>query len=92
MPRPRRPRRIHGTPSAFFYKPQGVSLRQLEVIELSLEEFEALRLKNVELLNQHACAVKMQISQSTFHRTYAHAIQKVSRALTSGKAIRIATT
>lgn len=90
MPRPRQPRRIHGTPSAFFYKPQGVPLRQLEIIELSLEEFEALRLKNVEKLHQQRCAEYMQISQSTFQRIITSALEKVSIALTTGKAIRIA--
>lgn len=90
MPRPRRPRRIHGTPTAFFYKPQGVPLRQLEVIEISLDEFEAMRLKNVQKLQQIECAKEMHISQSTFQRILSDALEKIGIAITQGKAIRIA--
>ena len=77
-------------PEAFFYKPQGVPLRQLETIELSLEEFEALRLKNVEKMQQVTCAQRMDISQSTFQRILSDALSKVSEAIVKGKAIRIA--
>ena len=90
MPRPRKMRRIQGMPEAFFYKPQGIPLRQLEIIELSLEEFEALRLKNVEKLQQIACAQQMHISQSTFQRIISDAMEKVGAAIVEGKAIRIA--
>jgi uncharacterized protein len=90
MPRPRKQRRIQGMPEAFFYKPQGVPLRQLETIDLSLEEFEALRLKNVKGLQQVACAQKMHISQSTFQRVLSSALEKISTAIVQGKAIRIA--
>ncbi|PID52120.1 MAG: hypothetical protein CR972_03790 [Candidatus Moraniibacteriota bacterium] len=90
MPRPRKRRCIRSVPKAFFYKPHGVSLRQLEIVELSLDEYEALRLKNVEQLDQTTCAQHMNISQSTFQRILTVAMQKVSTAIVQGKAIRIA--
>lgn len=89
MARPRNPRRIQGAPEAYFYKPQGVPLRQLDTIEISLEEFEAMRLKNVRRLHQIECAQQMHISQSTFQRILSDALEKVSIAITEGKAIRI---
>jgi len=64
-------------------------MRFLEVVELSVEEAEALRLKNVEKLDQHGAAKKMNTSQSTFQRILSSAYQKVSEALIKGKAIRI---
>ncbi len=65
-------------------------MRSLEVIELTLEEVEALRLKNIEGLNQVSCARKMKTSQSTFQRIISSSYKKMSRAIIEGKAILIA--
>ena len=51
MVRPRSRRRIRFNPNVIYYKPQGVPLRLLEDIELTTEELEALRLKNVKELD-----------------------------------------
>ena len=64
-------------------------MRNLEVTEISIEELEALRLKNVKNLDQNECAKKMNISQSTFQRILSEARKKVSNALVNGKAIKI---
>jgi predicted DNA-binding protein (UPF0251 family) len=76
-------------PHITFFKPQGVPLRILEQTTLTTEEVEALRLKNIEKLDQTTCAEKMGISQSTFQRILAEAYQKISDALVNGKAIKI---
>ena len=89
MPRPRSRRRICSSPNATFYKPQGVPLSQLEVVELTIEEWEALRLKDVENIDQNAAAENMNTSQSTFQRILSSARKKMAVAITSGKAIRI---
>lgn len=62
---------------------------QLEVVDLSDEELEALRLKNVEGLDQVVAAEKMGTSQSTFQRILSSAHKKVSFALVNGNAIKI---
>jgi predicted DNA-binding protein (UPF0251 family) len=72
-----------------FYKPQGIPLKDLEVIELSFEELEALRLKNVEQKSQDECANIMKTSQSTFQRILSEAYRKISEGLVEGKAIKI---
>lgn len=66
-------------------------MRLLSIVELSLEEVEALRLKNIQGLDQIACAQKMKTSQSTFQRILASAYRKISDAIVNGKAIRIVT-
>lgn len=66
-------------------------MRLLSIVELSLEEVEALRLKNIQGLDQIACAQKMKTSQSTFQRILASAYRKISDAIINGKAIRIVT-
>lgn len=87
--RPRRRRRIRFNHKVNYYKPQGIPLRNLEVEEISVEELEALRLKNIKDLDQNRCAEKMNISQSTFQRLLSTAYKKVSQALIEGRAIKI---
>ncbi|MBU2545464.1 DUF134 domain-containing protein [Patescibacteria group bacterium] len=89
MPRPRLCRRIRFNPNITYFKPQGVPMRELEVIELTTEEVEALRLKNLKDLDQNDCAKKMKTSQSTFQRILASAYKKTTQALIEGKAIKI---
>jgi uncharacterized protein len=89
MPRPRLYRKIKFEPDVTYFKPRGVPLRFLEVMHLTLEEVEALRLKNVEDLDQIECAKKMNTSQSTFQRILSSAYKKISTALIEGKAIEI---
>lgn len=64
-------------------------MRELEIVDLSLEEVEAIRLKNIEKLDQTECAMRMKTSQSTFQRILSSAYAKISEALISGKAIKI---
>jgi len=64
-------------------------MRDLDVVELTKEEVEALRLKNINNLDQKECAKKMKTSQSTFQRILSSAYKKISIALVEGKAIKI---
>lgn len=64
-------------------------MRSLGIVELTFEEAEALRLKNVEGLTQVGAAKKMDTSQSTFQRILSSAYKKMSEALVEGKAIKI---
>lgn len=89
MPRPHKRRRIRGNPHATYFKPAGIPARTLEQVNLSLAEFEALRLKDFEGLEQSICAEHMQISQPTFHRLLLIARKKIAEALVGGKSIGI---
>lgn len=64
-------------------------MSRLKIIEISLEEVEALRLKNILGLEQTQCADRMNTSQSTFQRILTSANYKVSYALINGMAIMI---
>ncbi|MBU0596548.1 DUF134 domain-containing protein [Patescibacteria group bacterium] len=89
MPRPRCHRRVRFQPQATYFKPQGIPMRQLEVIKLTPEEVETLRLKNIKGFDQIKCAQEMKTSQSTLQRILASAYQKISDALINGKGIEI---
>lgn len=87
--RPRMRRRIKFCHKINYFKPQGIPIQNLKIIELSIEELEALRLKNIECLDQIECAKKMNTSQSTFQRILNIAYKKISIALVEGKVIKI---
>jgi len=87
--RPIKWRRVASLPNALYFKPAAVPLHMLEEICLSVEEIEALRLKDLEGLEQEACAKKMNISRPTFQRIVGSARQKVADALVKGKAIKV---
>lgn len=58
-------------------------------MEISEEEIEALRLKNIKGLDQTKAAGQMGVSQSTFQRVLTSAYKKVSEALVKGKILKI---
>jgi predicted DNA-binding protein (UPF0251 family) len=89
MVRPRLCRRIGFNPNITYFKPQGVPMRELEMVELTAEEVEALRLRNTEDLEQEEAAKKMNTSQSTFQRILSSAYKKITEAIIEGKAIKI---
>jgi len=89
MVRPKKCRMVASIPGATYYKPAGIPLRFLNEVRLSIEEAEALRLKELEGLEQAEGAVKMGISRPTFQRVLSSARRKVAEALLNGKAIRI---
>lgn len=89
MSRPQKCRRVEFLPNLTYFKPAGVPLRDLEEVSMSIEEAEALRLKELEGLEQEQGAEKMNVSRPTFQRVLASARQKIAEALLNGKAIRI---
>jgi predicted DNA-binding protein (UPF0251 family) len=89
MVRPRLCRKIRFEPNVTYFKPQGVPMRFLEVVELTTEEAEALRLRNIKELEQKEAAKKMNTSQSTYQRILSSAYKKITEALIEGKAIKI---
>ena len=64
-------------------------MRELEECIITVDEFEAVRLKDLLGLEQELAAKKMNISQPTFHRLILAARKKIAEALINGKAIRI---
>jgi len=89
MVRPRLCRRVNLEPNVTYFKPRGIPLCELEEVILHVDEFEAVRLKDLEGLEQEECAKKMNISQPTFHRLVLSARKKISDAIVNGKAIKI---
>lgn len=89
MVRPRLCRRVGFNPNVTYFKPRGIPLVDLDEVILQIDEFEAVRLKDLENLEQEECAQKMNISQPTFHRLVLSARKKIADAIINGKAIKI---
>lgn len=89
MPRPRLCRKTEFNPKVTYFKPQGIPMRDLEVIELTIEEMESYRLRYLDNLDQKEAALKMHTSPSTYQRILYSAYKKIAKALIGGKAIKI---
>ncbi len=89
MPRPKRHRKMDLPPAMLGFKPFGIPLRELEAVELLLEEFEAIKLADYENLTQEQAAPKMGVSRPTFTRIYEKARKTIARALAESKVIVI---
>ncbi|HAP93014.1 MAG TPA: hypothetical protein DCM26_00105 [Desulfotomaculum sp.] len=89
MSRPPKFRRVEFLPRFTYFKPSGVPLRELEEVELTVEGLEAIRLKDLNGLEQEVCAEKMGVSRPTYHRILTSARSRIAEALVDGKAIRV---
>lgn len=89
MPRPRRIRRIFFNPRITYFKPAGVRMIDLAETILEKDELEAVRLIDLEQIEQKKVAKQMKISQPTLSRLLASARKKIAGALVDGKAIKI---
>ena len=87
--RPKKTRWIKCDPGERCFRPCCHPKHKLQGVVLSLDEFEALRLCDLEELDQHAIAFKMQVHRSTVSRILASARAKVSDALVNLKAIKV---
>nr|WP_321410817.1 DUF134 domain-containing protein [uncultured Carboxylicivirga sp.] len=89
MPRKKTQRHICGKPTITYYKPAGIPLRDIEEIELTLDEYESIRLADFMGLYQEEAAKQMNISRQTFGRIITSAHKKIAEALIKGQAIAI---
>lgn len=89
MPRTKCKRHVECTPDSYFYKPMGIPKCELDIVHMSLDELEAIRLADKEGMYQEAAAEKMKISRQTFGRILTEAHRKVAEALVEGKGIQI---
>jgi len=85
VPRPPCCRRIEGKPPCPVFKPAGVSARDLTSVTMTLDEFEAVRLADLEGLYQADAAEHMHVSRPTFGRIIESAHRKIAEVLVRGQ-------
>ena len=89
MPRPTKCRRIFYSPDFFFFKPAGVPGKNLERVNMTLDEFEAVRLADLEGLYQEDSAKQMNISRQTFGNIVTSAHKKIADCIINGKILKL---
>lgn len=89
MARPTKWRRIENLPSIPYFIPSEKEIAAIPENILKLEELEAIRLKDLEGLEQGECADKMEVSRPTFQRILLSAREKIADSLVNGKTIHI---
>jgi Predicted DNA-binding proteins len=89
MARPTKWRKIENIPAIPFFIPSETDIDELPENILKIEELEAIRLKDLEGLEQEECAARMGVSRPTFFRIISSAREKVADSLINGKIIHI---
>jgi predicted DNA-binding protein (UPF0251 family) len=89
MARPKSCRRVQGKPNCTIFKPAGIPSSALEAVTLTLDEFEAVRLADLEGIYHEQAANRMNVSRQTFGRIIETARGKIARVLVEGLALRI---
>ena len=87
--RPKKIRWIKCAPGERCFRPLCKPLAKLQGVCLTLDEFEAVRLADLEEMKQEDAARRMRISRPTFSRIVSLAHKKSADGLVNIKAIRI---
>ncbi len=89
MSRPPKWRKVEFIPNIQYFVPLDSQTANMEENILRIEEIEAIRLKDVEKLEQEECAERMEVSRQTFQRILNTGREKIADSIINGKAIRI---
>ena len=87
MPRPPRCRRICDAPQVDTFCPNGCG--DSEPILLTLDEYEVIRLVDLEQQTHEQCAVQMEVARTTVTGIYLSARRKLAQALVERKALAV---
>jgi uncharacterized protein len=91
LARPKRLRRLAFAPPAHLFSPSGEENHTVpqDTVILTMDEFETLRLADLECHSQEQAAKKMGVSRATFGRIIESGRSKVAQALVQGCRIEI---
>lgn len=89
MSRPLKPRRICMEPVHFLFGPLGQGESEPKILQLTIDEFECLRLMDIEHLSQEEVSEQMNVARTTVQRIYETAREKVTRMLVDGAYLEV---
>ncbi|MBN3041144.1 MAG: DUF134 domain-containing protein [Candidatus Omnitrophica bacterium] len=87
--RPKKTRWVKCEPGERCFRPLCKKNRNLEGVNLTIDEFEAIRLADLEGLNQNRVAKQMKVHRSTISRILESAHRKIADAFVNIKAVKI---
>ena len=88
MPRPPKCRRVCGLPSHPCFGPVGGGCEQ-ETVHMTVEEYETIRLIDLEGLTLLQCSEQMSVARTTVQAIYNEARRKLADCLVHGKPLKI---
>lgn len=88
MPRPRKWRKVCCLPASDSFGPLSAPKDQ-ECIRMTVDEYETIRLVDLEGLTQEECASLMHIARTTVQGIYTEARKKLAESLVNGKVLKI---
>ena len=86
LPRPKKWRKVCATPRCSHFTP---SEHDGEIVEMMIDEYECIRLIDLEGLTQEQCADKMEISRTTAQAIYRNARKKLADCVVNGRVLTI---
>ncbi len=89
MPRPVKPRHVCILPDYDAFGPVGIPKRNLQRINLSVDEIETIRLLDYQGYTQAEAAEQMNVARTTIQRIYNEARQKIADFFVNGKMLTI---
>lgn len=89
MPRPRKWRKVCCLPEQNQFGPLNTPINQEHFITMTVDEYETIRLIDLEGLMQEECANQMKISRTTVQGIYNEARKKLAESLVNGKLLII---
>lgn len=89
MARPRKWRRVCSLPDSDRFGPLDSAVDCGNFVAMTIEEYESIRLIDLEGLTQEACVQQMNIARTTVQFMYNEARRKVAESLVNGKVLRI---
>lgn len=88
MPRPRKWKKVCCLPESNIYGPLNGPDTEV-IVNMTVEEYETIRLIDLERLTQEECAEKMQVARATVQKIYNDARRKIADSLVNGKILKI---
>ena len=89
MPRPRKWRKVCSLPENNMFGPLNINNLDEKIITMTVEEYETIRLIDVEGLMQEECAERMDVARTTVQKIYNDARKKLAEALVGGNILKI---
>ena len=86
MPRPRKCRRVCARPGYTSFKPNEANG---QIVNMAFDEYEVIRLIDLEGLTQEQCAKQMDVARTTVQSIYAGARKKLAQCIVLGHPLDI---
>lgn len=89
MARPKKWRKVCCLPQNSNFGPLDNKVSEKSNIIMEVDEYETIRLIDLEGLTQEECSQQMNIARTTVQRIYSSARKKLAQSLVEGKSLQI---